>query len=215
MGQSREVFAVCENEVDSLDLPDVVDRIVTLTAGLRDFWSSAHGWAPVEAAQLLSKSRLDWQVDLAGCLREVLPEWRSQPMTNGHLILAWANLGALVEGTLKLFLSVFYSDYSQDVDAVRKKGGKLVDPDAFGLEQLRQFFAKRIWEKGEDWDEWVSRVQRRRNAIHAFRNRDIGTFDDLYSDIRRYLALLRRINGQLPYPDDICEPREKLPWAEG
>jgi hypothetical protein len=56
---------------DPKDMPieEVVNRIVTLTEGLRKFWDSADGWAPIEAAQLLSKSRLDWQVSLAACLR--------------------------------------------------------------------------------------------------------------------------------------------------
>lgn len=50
---------------------------------------------PLEAAELLSRSRLDWQVHLATCLRDWLPGERK--LTEGHLILAWANLGALIE----------------------------------------------------------------------------------------------------------------------
>lgn len=197
---------VSEPDVNAIDLADVVERIVTLTTGLRDFWGSAHGWAPIGAAELLSRSRLDWQVDLAGCLRDWLPAERL--LDNGHLILAWANLGALVEGTLKLFLSVYYKDYAKDVDAIKKRSGKLIDPDVLSLEPLRQFFVKRIWETGENWDSLVGRVQQRRNAIHAFRDRDIGTFDDFYADLRLFLALLRRLNDQLPYPDGGYCPSE-------
>ena len=81
------------------------------------------------------------------------------------------------------------------------------------LESLRQFFARRIWEKGEDWDEWILKIQQRRNAIHAFRDRDIGSFDEFYVDVRRLLGLLRRVNGQLPYPDDRLVPTEwPLAW---
>jgi hypothetical protein len=34
---------------------------------------------------------------------------------DGRMILAWTNLGTLVEGTMKFFLSVFASDYSRSV----------------------------------------------------------------------------------------------------
>ena len=70
---------------------------------------------------------------------------------------------------MKLFLSVFYADYAQDVDAFKKKSGKLIDPDVLTLERLRQFFLKKgLW--SSEWDTYVRRVQSRRNAIHAFKN---------------------------------------------
>ncbi len=171
---------------------------------LRQFWTKADGWAPIEAAQLLSKSRLDWQVSLSICLKI----WVSEPLPddeNGRLILAWANLGSLVEGTMKLLLSVFYKAYRDDVEAIKKKG-KLMDPDDLQLESMRQFFRKRIW--GEEWDVWIQHIQQRRNAIHSYKNRDIGTFTEFCDDIRKYLEFIRHINSRLPYPDDIFVPRE-------
>lgn len=137
-------------------------------------------------------------------LAEYLPDDKS-----GRLILAWTNLGSLVEGTMKLFLSVWYEDYKKDVEAIKKKGrkkGKLTDPDNLQLEPMRQFFRKRIWD--EDWDAWIQHIQQRRNAIHAYKNRDIGTFNEFFVDVRRYLEFLRYINSRLPYPDNIYMPRE-------
>ena len=78
-------------ELKEMSIVEVVDRIVTLNDGLRQFWTKADGWAPIEAAQLLSKSRLDWQVSLSICLKI----WVSEPLPddeNGRLILGWANL---------------------------------------------------------------------------------------------------------------------------
>ena len=43
-------------------------------------------------------------------------------MTDGELILAWANLGALLEGTLKLFFSIYYSDFQTDIEALKRGG---------------------------------------------------------------------------------------------
>ena len=39
-------------------------RIETLTTSMMDFWKSSTGWAPVEAAGILSKSKLEWQASL-------------------------------------------------------------------------------------------------------------------------------------------------------
>lgn len=54
--------------------------------------------------------------------------------------------------------------------------GRLTTPDPSTMEPLRQFFVRRIWTVGRDWNPYVERVQLNRNAIHAFRARKIGTF---------------------------------------
>ncbi len=188
-----------------ISIDEVIQRIVNLNDGLRKFWAEAEGWAPLEAAHLLEKSRLDWQVSLSNCLRIWVNE-PSQESSDGHLILGWANLGSLVEGTMKLFLSVWYEDYKDDEDYIVMRRGELQDPDRLQLEPMRQYFKKKIWD--DTWDKWVQRVQQRRNAIHAYKDRDIGTHGELLDDIRKYLVLLRYINIRLPYPDEIYVPRE-------
>jgi hypothetical protein len=179
----------------------VVTRIVQMNDHLRSFWSEAEGWAPLEAAQLLTKSRLDRQVSLSRCLNL----WTTKPSQDeldGVLILGWANLGSLVEGTLKLFLSVFYKDYEGDIDAIRDRKSKLVDPDGLMLEPLKQFFQKKIWTSTQDkpWIAWIDMVQQRRNSIHAFKDRGIGTRNDLLRAIRKYLVFLTFVDHCLPYP---------------
>ena len=54
----------------------------------------------------------------------------------------------------------------------------------------------------------IQTIQQRRNAIHAFKDRDIGTKEEFTNNIRIYLNILRYINYRLPYPDDIYAPRE-------
>ncbi len=67
---------------------------------------------------------------------------------------------------------------------------------------MRVFFKKRIWVKSKtkDWDTWILKIQQRRNAVHAYQDRDIGTFDEFFFDVRRYLEFLRHLNNSLPYP---------------
>lgn len=184
-----------------LPIEDVIDQIVVVNKRVRDFWRDG-GWAPNDAAAILSRSRLDWQVSLSRSLRR----WIQLP-TDEELaatqILGYANVGALVEGTLKLFLAVYYENYQNDANAVMRKE-ELQDPDGLSMEPLRNFFQKAIWEdrSSDNWDPWIRRIQSRRNAVHSFKSRQIGTHRELVDDIRVYLRFVHRINGQLPYPDE-------------
>ncbi|HII99393.1 MAG TPA: hypothetical protein HA272_09135 [Methanoregula sp.] len=193
-----------------MPIEEVVNRIVKLNDGLRYFWTNAGGWAPIEAAQLLSKSRLDWQVSLSRSLKIWL-EVPSADENDGRLILAWANLGSLAEGTMKLFLSVHFVDYQNDIEPIKEKNGNLIDPDVLHLGRMRHFFKKRIWSNRDfDWDAWIQKIQQRRNAIHAYKDKDIGTFDEFFVDVRQYLIFLQEMNSGLPYPDSGYRPREEL-----
>ena len=49
-------------------------------------------------------------------------------------------------------------------------------------------------------------MQQRRNAIHAFKSREIDTFDDFKSHTKKYLAFLMYHLDRLPYPDDQYGP---------
>lgn len=182
---------------------DDVGKIISGNEQLAAFWSNSHGWAQNSAADLMSKSRLDWQVSLSHSLRK----WSSiKNNESGELILAWANLGALLEGSMKLFLSVYFEDYSCDEDKILRYNTKdQIDPDILALEKLKQFFrAKELVNK--EWFSFIERVQQRRNAIHAFKDRPIGTADEFYKDVENYLLFLREINSRLPYPDAIIGP---------
>ncbi|KRP49839.1 hypothetical protein [Pseudomonas poae] len=191
-------------KASALPLPETVERIGTLIRGMMAFWKDAHGWAPIDAAELLSKSMLEWQSSLA----EQLSGWCG-PLSDGQLILAWTNLGALVEGQMKLLLSVYYQEYLVDTLAIKNgRTGNTVDPDGVTLEPLIVFFKKRIWSQQEDWEPWVRTVQRRRNAIHAFKENSIGSAEELHAALRTLLEFVRFINGRLPYPDGYYAPTE-------
>lgn len=200
---ANQYVSAC-SAIESLSIEEALSRIINLTEGLVYFWKDAKGWAPIEAADLLSKSRLDRQASLTHCLK-MWAEEKNDALKSGSLILAWANLGALVEGSMKLFLSVWYNDYKNDVDAIKKKKN-VQSPDGVMLGQLRLFFKKKIW--GEGWDNWVQKIQHNRNAIHAYKDKNIGSHEDFLDSIKEYLNFLRYINFRLPYPDEIYEPRE-------
>lgn len=201
------------SSIETMAIGEVIDRIETLNRGIATFWSKSDGWAPVAAAGLLGKSRLDWQVSLSGSLHLWIRE-PAQALTPAELILAWANLGSLIEGTIKTLLSVWYESYKADIDNL--KSAKAYDnvkqaahaPDGLRLEQLRKY-CKAQNLLGAAGDQLVELVQRRRNAIHAFKDRPIGDGVEFQGALRGYLALLRTVNARLPYPDEIYMPCER------
>lgn len=102
---------------------------------------------------------------------------------------------------------MYYEDYKNDIDALKHKTGKIKDPDILALEELKTFFKKKHI-LDDKWIKYIEYVQQKRNAIHAFKDRDIGSYGDLQKYVKKYLELLHMINSRLPYPDYIFEPQD-------
>ena len=199
---------------------DAIESIINLTDGLSNFWKNSSGWSSNKSFALLSKSRLDWQFLLSKKLRLFTDD--NIEKDEGLLIIAWGVLGSLVEGTLKLFFSVWYDEYESDAlleNNYKDTKGNLINPDELMLEKLKQFLSKKvypkdireIWKRTNELDliDFVERVQYKRNAIHAFKDRDIGNFDLFFIEIENYLEFLRKLTNTFPYPEDeIYKPRE-------
>lgn len=179
-----------------------IDAIVRLNGKIACFWGKhARGWASQPTASLLGQSRLDWQLELSRTLRC----WVEPPdpsVRNASLILAWANLGTLVEGTLKWHLSVFQTDYLRDEYRKPKRRGKEIAVDEQSLEPLRCFFIGNGLLDKSRWESWLLKVQQRRNAVHAFKDRELGTHSEFLDDIGVYHDLLVELEGRVPYPDN-------------
>jgi hypothetical protein len=114
-------------------------------------------------------------------------------------------LGALIEGTLKLFLSVYYNDFRTDVENLKAAGAfdhkaqASKSPDGLTLEPLRKYVQARNL-IGASGDDLLKLVQERRNAIHAFKDRPIGDGEEFWVAVRDYLTMLSNVDGRLPYP---------------
>lgn len=179
-------------------MKEVVDDIIKINEMHKNFWSNARGWAPDNSAELLATAQLDWQISLAHCLKKWI---NHSNLSSGELILAWANLGALVEGTLKLFYCVYLNDYLKHPN--KKRNERIITPDKLTFEPLKILSSKHA-----NFDEttisFLNNIQKHRNIIHAFQARpsnSIGTTDDLFDSIYNYLLFLKEIDVRLPYPD--------------
>jgi hypothetical protein len=127
-------------------------------------------------------------------------------MPEGDLILAWANLGALLEGTMKAFLTVYYKDFERDtpnhtsVSAIHKKGSKrgtLKHPGMLRLEDLITYFEKQELFTGSE-KELAIKIRNNRNRIHAFLDSPIDTVADFRLALRKYLVFQKRLYLQMP-----------------
>lgn len=90
-----------------------IQSIIEINKKLEVFWKNSNGWASDSTAKFISVARLDWQSSLSRTLSIYLDAGVRKE--EGGLILAWVNLGALVEGTMKLFFSVFLEDYQNEL----------------------------------------------------------------------------------------------------
>jgi hypothetical protein len=204
---------------DGKGLDEILTEIVQITRQVMHEWHDG-ACAPADAARLLKESRLDWLLSLSYPLKLWASASPTKEDNDGLLILAWANLGSLVEGWLKFFLCVFLHDYRHSVRSKRaesifkklweERKSEAKDADLLKFDDLREFYRAEVWEGLPDvdkWDQWLRHVQERRNTIHAFKNRDLGNFDELRGDLCIYRKFLDEIRFSLPdCPDRDWEP---------
>lgn len=177
-----------------------VDKIYNLTKSKFESWKNHNGYAPVEASTKLNRVMLDWIIELTKTLE--IWETKGNSMTDGELILACANMGALVESMMKFVLSVYILDYNKE--PLFDREGNLIPPEKLKFENLKVYCFDKVWndnyyeEKYPNIKEWVGSIQRKRNAIHAFNNKEIGRPIDYYNDIENYWMFINMVFNTLP-----------------
>ena len=166
-------------------------------------WKDIHGIAPDNAAKKLDIAMLDWQSELTKTLKIWID--KGLDMTVGELILARANLGAVVESWLRFFYCVFYDDYINQ--PMKNKKGQILEPEKdMRFEDLKRFSTGILWddEKSKDYL-WVDSIQKKRNAIHSFTYKDIGTPLDFLLDVDYLCEFVDMILNHLPPVEDYIE----------
>lgn len=180
------------------------DQIVELTKNTISTWSNSRGIAINEVADRMDQAQLQWLDELTVALKIWID--KGDTMTDGELILAHVNLGAVVEAWLMFFYTVFYDDYCQaPIKKKDKKTGeeKSVEPSDASFEQLKQFSNCKISDGTNTSDyKWIDSIQKKRNAIHAFRHRDIGTLEQFFSDFSYLYVFLQHVVDHFPPLED-------------
>lgn len=178
------------------------DVLVILTNNAALLWKEARGIAPDSAADKLDDAMLEWQSELT----KTLSIWidKGLTMTSGELILARANLGAVVESWLKFFYCVYYEDYCKS--PITNNKGKMIEPEKASFDNLKEFSNGKLWDDVNSPEySWVDSVQHKRNAIHSFRYRDIGTPLEFMDDIDHLYSFVDNVLSHFPPLEDCIE----------
>lgn len=92
------------------------------------------------------------------------------------------------------------NDYTANVARYNfKKNGQFIEQDNLSFEQLKQIITKKesIFPKYK-W--FLNIIQKNRNAVHAYRDRDIDNYECFLKMLVTYEGFLRNIDGSVPYP---------------
>lgn len=169
------------------------------TSNTAIMWKESRGIAPDSVADKMDDAMLSWMSELTDTLKIWIDKGIS--MTDGELILARTNMGALVESWLKFFYCVFYEDYIKDPKTVK---GKMVEPNNMKFEDLKNFSNGILWDDNKSaMYIWVDKIQHYRNAVHAFNYRDIGTPVEFMSDMDEFYKYVDHILNHIPSLEDF------------
>ena len=179
------------------------DILTIQTNNVSLLWKNVHGIAPDNAAKKLDIAMLDWQSELTKTLKIWID--KGLDMTVGELILARANLGAVVESWLRFFYCVFYDDYINQ--PIVNKKGKVLEPEKdMRFEDLKNFSTGILWDDDKSSDYlWVDSIQHKRNAIHSFTYKELGTPADFLLDVDRLCEFVDMILNHLPPVEEYIE----------
>ena len=197
-------------DLNSMPPLEICRRIANLTHNAISLLQQGHGWAPGPIQKRLDKAGLDYLESLSLSL----PHWLNCDR-DGDLILAWANLGTLVECTMQLLLITFDEAYKKNPHARRDEKDRILDAEKIRFEDLRDFCNKNVWNPApaehahiisfRNWNPYAYLVHSRRNAIHSIKRREIGSFDEWGQMLPVHLSFIREMFQQRMesrYPED-------------
>ena len=198
-----------------------IDTFIKFNQHRTSFWANANGWASAETNMELNKFNFENLQSLTECLKFFVEK---EALTPGDLILAWANLGSVVEGNIALFLTIYWDDYQKSVsdlapDRANPRGlakmllsasGNLKEPNKLNFEPLRQFIDEiNLFEQHHSN---IRTIQKYRNYIHSV---DKPTLENS-EEFRQHLGYAKRfiweLDEQCPYPEEFYSPTCRHPW---
>ena len=159
-------------------------------------WKNIHGIATEDTANIMDKAMLNWLTELTNTLEIWINKGLN--LTTGELILARTNLGSIVEFWLRHFYTAYYEDYQNNPITNKNNVAKNAQKDA-SFDELKKFSTGILWKDDTDpMYKWVNSIQHKRNAIHSFLYKEIGTPTEFLNDVDFLLDFIKKIENQLP-----------------
>ena len=178
-------------------------RMLENIDGFGHYLLQADEWGYPATAELIQSQRFVWFTSLIRCLRKFLDEpFNDEPYA--QQILGYVSLRSLCEYLLKIYALVHDADYEHSDKKFKNHDGSTIPTSGLSYEQLKQTFRFLAHDGFEDY---LSRVQQRGNAIHSYKNRSIGVHPDLCADIRHFAAFFHEIDCSV---GRFVEDRAKL-----
>lgn len=177
----------------------LIDEILEKTQSTLTKWENHCGYAPAEASENLNKFQSDRIIGLTKTLHIWMNNLNEDKYYEiGADIMAYTNLGALVESWLVFFLSVYTCDYNTDPKCDKNRLPKEID--TLGFDELLKY-CKDILLPERGTYQFVAEIKGARNTIHAYKQRYIRkTFE---KDLQRYSNFLDTVFNRLPdFPND-------------
>lgn len=121
------------------------------------------------------------------------------------------HLGSVLESSLRLFLGVYINDHHNSledlaaINAIQQNGanqGQPYPPSSIQFEKIRQLISRREIFPSDDLA-MIELIQSRRNAIHAFNNREIGDSDEFRATVSIYKIFIANLASRFPYPTEF------------
>ena len=166
-------------------------------------WKEARGFVPNTVADKLDDAMLRWMSELTDTLKIWID--KGSLMTDGELILARTNMGALVESWLKLFYCIYYVEYMKNPKVTRNKKGETftIEPNDMKFVDLIAYSKGILWtDKNDPMYVWVDKIRNYRNAVHSFNYKDIGNATEYTNDMNEYYKFVNLILDRLPPIED-------------
>jgi hypothetical protein len=173
---------------------------------LEDFAQSllqVDDWGYPSSVELVQAQRFVWFASLARCTRKFL-EGPFDDERSAQQILGYVSLRSLCEYLLKVYVLTHVSDYESSDKHFKNSDGSMVPAMNLTYEQLKQTFR---FLHHEEFEEYLTRIQQRGNAIHSYRNRTIGNYSELCADIRHFAAFFDEVSCSI---GRFIETRKKI-----
>ncbi|MDN9009495.1 hypothetical protein [Brevibacillus laterosporus] len=181
-------------QVEHMPLEQVVDEVIKRHTSIHASWSIPPRSKQLSTAHLVTADTLLCQISLSKSLHRWLNMQSTEP---GDLLLAWTNIGLLVEGTMKWFLSVFHEEVRHEWENQVIKFQDHYSQESF-LYMMRKFFHQRIWFGKGDFDRWVMHV-------HECRFYGLSEHQQLQSRMERFDEAVRVYLHFLRFHQELVE----------
>lgn len=197
---------------------DIFDKIIIEVLETKSFCMNCDEFFPRIVFEELKITRINRVEGMINVLKLL----NNNNMSEEELIISNTILGSIVECYLMFFYTIFYDNYKKDIEIIElkelKKEGKcynyryrkipkkklnspLRKPSEITLDILKVFSKSRLFndfDSESKWSKWIEDIQYKRNSIHIFKDRNIGTQKEINQNIKVLLKFIIYINNHLP-----------------